>query len=360
MRLKKHLIPILICILGCMLLVAGCGENDSSKEKEPKSKTITITDTAGRTVELPQPLEKVVVINRNAYEVMCILKAQDKVIGVSDAILNHIYLGMRGNDSVGKAFQPSYEKIVELKPQVVIAYASMGAGLEIAEKLEPTGIKVVLLDSYKPETYDSDLKVLGKMFGKEKEANAFLKWKTEQIATLDKVKNLKKEQRVNVFSMNTGDFEKEKWSTFASGTPAHQAIEMAGGINVARELKDYPDISPEWILQHNPEVLVFRDFNSDLLGFKTNDYTNAKNFTEKVIKSNVLSKTGAVQKDRMYIIIGDILGGDKSYLGALYLAKWFYPDLFKDLDPEKALRDYFGKWLEIPFQGQWAYPPPSK
>jgi iron complex transport system substrate-binding protein len=69
-----------------MFLVAGCGKSDSKKDKVLESKTVTITDSAGRSVELPQPLEKVVVLNTNVVEAMRILKVQDRVIGVSDTV----------------------------------------------------------------------------------------------------------------------------------------------------------------------------------------------------------------------------------------------------------------------------------
>jgi iron complex transport system substrate-binding protein len=357
-RLKKYSIPILICVLGCMLLVAGCGKNDA--KKEPASKTVTVTDCTGRSVEITQPLEKVVVLNPNAVEAMRILKVQDKVIGVSNSVQKHSYLGIQNKDLVGSSGQPNYEKIVELRPQIVITYGTVGVGPEIAEKLEPAGVKVVLLDFYKPGSYDADFKILAKMFGKEKEAEAFLKWKAEQIAILDKAKDIKAEQRLNVFTIGISSFEKEEWKTRASGTATHQAIEMAGLINVAQELKDYPIVSPEWILQHNPGVLFFIDTSDVVVGFKINDLTDAEKFKEKVIKNKVLSKTDAVQKDRIHIITEDILGGNKSYLGALYMAKWFYPTQFKDLDPEKVLKEYFEKWLDIPFQGKWVYPPVSK
>jgi iron complex transport system substrate-binding protein len=358
MRSKKYIVPILICVLGCMMLVSGCGKNDS--KKEPESKTVTITDSLGRIIELQQPLEKAVVLNPSAVEAMRILKVQDKVIGVSESIQKYPYLGMQDKESVGTRDQPNFERIVELKPQVFIAYGSSGPGKELADKLEPAGVKVVLLDFYKPEIYDTDLKTLGKMFAKEKEADAFLKWKAEKIATLDKVKDIKAEQRLSVFSVNTGNFEKESWKTFGSGSATHQVFEMAGVINVAREFKEYPVVSPEWILMQNPGVLVFGDHNDELVGLKTNDFGNVEKFKEKVVKNKVLSKTDAVQKDRIFIISSSIIGGDKSYLGALYLAKWSYPNQFKDIDPENALKEYFEKWLDVPFQGKWAYPPPLK
>ena len=357
MRLKKYMIPILFCVLGCMLLLAGCGKSDS--KKEPETKTVTVTDCIGRGVELPQPLDKVVILNSDVAEAMRILKVQDTVVGVSETVKKDPYLGMEDKELIGKWDKPSYEKIVELKPQVVISY-SKWPGEELAEKLEPAGVKVVHLDLYKPETYDNDFKTLGKMFGQEKKADSFLKWKAEKIATLDKVKDLPSDKRVKVFFMTISNFEKEKWGTFGSGTAAHQGIEMAGGNNVARELKDYPDVSPEWILQQNPEVLVFADTAEDYLGFKITDYGNVEILKDKITKNKVFSKTDAVQKDRIYLIRRTLVGADKTYLGALYLAKWFYPDQFKDLDPDKVLKEYYEKWLDIPFQGKWAYPPTSK
>jgi iron complex transport system substrate-binding protein len=362
-RWKKYLITILICILGCMLLVTGCGKSDS--KKEPKSKSVTVTDSAGRSVEIPQPLEKVVVINNNAAEVICLLKVQDKVIGVGEGTIKRSYLKLQDKDIVSKGSKPSYEKIVELRPQVVISFSGT-SGSEVAEKIEPAGIRVVLLDLYKPETYDSDFMTMAKMFGKEKEADAFLKWKAEQIAILDKAKDLKSEQRVSVFSMHTSSFESGKWMITGSAISVNQAIEMAGGISTARELKSGTAVSPEWVLQQNPGILVFTE-DSDVipnvevkLGLNTNDLANAEKFKGEVIKNIVLSKTDAVQKDRVYIISNSILGPDKSFLGALYLAKWFYPDQFKGLDPDKVIKEYFEKWLGVPFKGKWAYPPVSK
>jgi iron complex transport system substrate-binding protein len=345
-----------------MLLIAGCGKNDSEKNKEPESKTITVADSAGRDVELPQPLEKVVVINSNAAEVICLLKVQDKVIGVGESVQKRSYLKLQDKEIVSKGSNPSFEKIVELRPQVVISFSGT-SGSEVAEKLEPAGIRVVLLDLYKPETFDSDFKTIAKMFGKEKEANDFLKWKAEQIEFLDRVKILEPDQKVNVFSMHTSSFESGQWKLTGSATSVTQAIEMAGGISTTRELKSGTVVSPEWVLEHNPGVLLFTE-DSDVipnvvvkLGLKTNDLANAEKFREEVMKNKVLSKTDAVQKDRVYIISNSVLGPDKSFLGALYLAKWFYPDQFKDLDPDKVLQEYFEKWLGVPFEGKWAYPP---
>lgn len=58
--------------------MAGC-----SQIKERKSTSeITITDSLGRSVTVPQPLEKMVVLNVDAAEVIALLGARGKVVGV--------------------------------------------------------------------------------------------------------------------------------------------------------------------------------------------------------------------------------------------------------------------------------------
>ena len=372
MRLKKNMVLALICLWTCILLVTGCGEGgshlesggkpDGKLEGKPESESVvTITDSAGRKVDVPQPLEKVVVLYTGMAEAVNIIKAQDKVVGVDESVQTHPYLGMQNKESVGESTQPNYEKIAELRPQAVVMPASIGPipVQEITEKLEPAGIRVVLLDIHKPETSEDALRTLAKIFAKEKEAAEFLKWKAAQIAILDRAGSLQAEQKTSVFTTTTTNFELEKWNTAGTGLAAHQTIELAGGINVARELQGSVSVSPEWILEQNPGALVFNDRADNIVGFTVKDFEKAEHFKAKVKAHSVFSNTAAAQENRICIIDNSIFSGDKSFLGALYLAKWFYPDRFTDMDPDQVLQEYFETWLDVPFQGKWAFPPVS-
>jgi iron complex transport system substrate-binding protein len=351
MRLKKYLISVLILICAFMLLIAGCGENDS--KKEPESKKITITDSAGRIVELPQPIDKVVILDSGVAESVRILKVQDMVVGVNDYIQGLPYLKMKDKVSVGTSSKPSLEKILELKPQVVI-YRS-GPGEELAEKLEPAGVKVVLLDLHKVERYDNDLKTLAKMFNKEKRANEFLKWKSEQEKKLsDRLKDLKQEDRKKVFQVWASRLAKNEWQT----TNKRELIEMAGGINVAKDLEqDNPIVSVEWILQQNPDVISISISGESTLGYIITNYDDASKLREQVLQNKAIAMTNACKNKQVYVYASS---GGKPYINAQFLAKWMYPERFKDVDPENALKEYFEKWLDVPFQGKWVYPLPSK
>jgi iron complex transport system substrate-binding protein len=45
-------------------------------------------------------------------------------------------------------------------------------------------------------------------------------------------------------------------------------------------------------------------------------------------------------------------------VGLCYLAKWFYPDLFPDLDPEAIHSDFMTEFMNYEPEGVFAYPGP--
>jgi iron complex transport system substrate-binding protein len=69
----------------------------------------------------------------------------------------------------------------------------------------------------------------------------------------------------------------------------------------------------------------------------------------------------AVQNNHVYIIAGDFrnnaMGG---VLGAVYLAKTLYPDLYSDLNPQTIHQDYITQFLRLNYnldeQGVFLYP----
>ncbi|MBE9550843.1 MAG: hypothetical protein IMF13_02220 [Proteobacteria bacterium] len=64
----------------------------------------------------------------------------------------------------------------------------------------------------------------------------------------------------------------------------------------------------------------------------------------------------AVKEGRVYVMAGDIWTGPRAIIGMSYMAKFFYPDAFKALDPEALHREYMEKFQGINYQGMYVYP----
>ncbi|NYT10286.1 MAG: ABC transporter substrate-binding protein, partial [Methanosarcinales archaeon] len=74
-------------------------------------------------------------------------------------------------------------------------------------------------------------------------------------------------------------------------------------------------------------------------------------------------ETNAGKNGRIYVtyFINTLGAGD--HIGVLYFAKWLYPDLFGDLDPEQVHQEYIDRFQNVDYDlkehGAFVYPPMS-
>ena len=167
--------------------------------------TITIVDSAGRTVELPYPVKSVVALNGNVPEEMIALGAGDKIVGIHLGTKTNVDRGLLpGLEDVaviGDEADPNYEKIAELGPDVVIQYASWPpTPEELQAKLDPFGIPVVALDLYRMEVYNDEVELLGRILGHEKEATDYIAFIQDQYDLIDeRLESIPEEDRKVVY-----------------------------------------------------------------------------------------------------------------------------------------------------------------
>ena len=74
-----------------------------------------------------------------------------------------------------------------------------------------------------------------------------------------------------------------------------------------------------------------------------------------------LRENAALEDGKVYIEASDIDSGPQLFIVVAYMAKWFYPELFEDLDPEATQREYLDRfqWIEydVDEHGVFVYPP---
>lgn len=324
------------------------------------AKTVTVTDYRGREVTLPYPVERVILLQHHAAWAIRLLEAQDKIIGISKLIPEEGgYPQLSSKPIVGTFFHPNYERIIELNPQVVITFhPNPGWELvrEYERKLEPFGIKVLFLRFTQMRT--SQFKVLAKILGEEEKAERFLAWRKDKLNLVEEgLKGLKEEEKIGVY--NEPDF-RGSWIT-----RPEVSIDFAGGKNVAQEL--FPPeaikesievkVDPEWIIKKEPEVVILADWPPHSTGYNVRDDTKALEQVKEFMQRPGMSRISAVKNHRVYVMNYKLTAGGKAWIGAIYMAKIFYPERFKDLDPERVHREFYEKWLNMDYRGVHVYPP---
>jgi iron complex transport system substrate-binding protein len=348
--------PILMAMLIVALVMGLFGVFSAPIEA---ASTITIVDSAGRVVELPYPLERVVVLNPPSAEVMRATGVTDRIIGISGSLARADYWpGLSGLPQVARFAhtEPDYEKIIELNPQAVITYGTHPAIdiQEIADALAPAGIKVVGIDCYELDTLFRDIATLGAIFGREAQAARLIVFFQDILdAVEEKVGGLESEEKPRVYAEHHGG----DYHTFGASSPWHAMIERAGGINIFAGISmPYPEVDPEAVIEGNPQVILKDTRGTPPMGYGVTDTAPIQAYIAELAARPGWEALDAVRDRRVYVLSPDLTAGPKKVIAIAYFAKLFHPEF--DLDPKAMLREYHERWQGVEHKGVFIYPEP--
>ncbi|MGP3666949.1 MAG: ABC transporter substrate-binding protein [Candidatus Bathyarchaeota archaeon] len=317
--------------------------------------TITIVDSAGRYVEIPWPVKRVACLTSDSVMALVALGVKDSIVGITTYAVGAPWApNVR---DIGTCYKPNIEAIIAVKPDVVITYVENPKSEDLEEKVEKLGIKVVRLDFYKVESMFAEFKTLGLLVNRTKEAEELTSyWKNILDSIKERTEKLKPEQRIRVYWEGYTDY-----TAVGFGTGWDDILKLACGINVFAESPvPYPKVSPEAVIQENPDVIL------KAVGpkvFKPYGATDPKALEE--LRNDIMGRTGwskikAVKDGKVYLICSEHLHYVFGFIAeTAYVAKLLYPDLFKDLEPEIYLRHWIENDLKVEWKGGiWVYPYP--
>ncbi|WP_292366321.1 MULTISPECIES: ABC transporter substrate-binding protein [unclassified Methanoculleus] len=327
---------------------------------------LTITDSSGRTTTLSRPLRRIAVFNSDTLEMMRSIGIEpDRFVGVSKYTLEDptFFPEYQGKANLGSIWSPDYEQVTGARPDAVFLYATLSESscTEIEETLgsiDP-GIRFFRFDSYRPAVYADEVRTLGLILGKEEEAGRFLAFHGNVTNTVAEVVNaIPAEDRVPVYLENWNDYK-----SAGKGSGYDEKIELAGGRNIFADTAiEYPVVDPEAVISRNPDAIVKIVGAGELVfgGYGDDDPSSFETVRRSIGSRPVWDRIGAVRDDRVYVIHTDVIGGPEYFIGVAYMAKWFYPDLFPDLDPRAIHRQYLDEFQRLDYDldehGTFVYP----
>jgi iron complex transport system substrate-binding protein len=332
---------------------------------------LTITDSAGRTITISQPVQRIIVLSTDHAEAVTILGDADKIVGVSDNLKSktEVFPDLENKQGVGKWNEVNFEMIGEIARQgdaivpdiIVIAYTypdqPYGAA-NVARGLEPFGnITVVGLDFYKPENLTQDVVILGKILDRNDEARKYLDWLN---ASRQKVSHaLEGSAIARVYFESNNKAGLGSLATYGQGSGINQMIKRSYGFNIARDLEEmYPKVSWEWVVTENPSAIV-RIQSSEKIGWEPEPSQDSVKL--QAIRDEIMSRAGgekmpAITSGNVHVIYWDMMFGMDSVVGQTYLAKILHLDV--GLNPEGVYREYLGfLGIDFPEDRIMVYPP---
>ncbi len=356
-RGKYGIIFSVLCVSVVIFVLASWKEELLATAEDNSDKEyVIVTDACGYEVKIPFPARRLVVTNSDAAEVLCALGAGDRIIGVTAhtaRMCSDLFSQLKGKAIIGSWQNPSLEKIIELEPDVIITYDMWRPSQkEFAEQLAPFGISVVRAPCYRIDRLAEDVKILGKIVGKEEEAQEYIEYYQRILDEVQsRLRSIKK--KVRVYGESYGDYV-----AVSKGSGAYELLKRAGVDNIAgNQPISSPRMAPEWVVDENPEVIIKAASSGGVrMGYGILDKEAISNFRNRLVARPVWDRIEAVKKGRVYIISAEIWADPRAAIGILYVAKWCYPELFKDIDPEAIHRKWLMKWHRKELKGIYVYP----
>lgn len=235
--------------MGVVLLFAACGG-----PQQQASTTDTVTDDYGRTVVIPAHPQRVVSLSPAVTEIIYALGADSLLVGRTD-FCEYPAEALQ-IPTVGGISNLNIEKILSLNPDLVISGSMVGK--KATDQMDQMGTPMVcVIEKPRFEALYDNIRAIGRLVGKEKEADSLNALMSERANALDnhtitqsRDNALPKVYYVVGFGP-TGNF------TAGGNTFINDIIRMAGGRNIAEEVEGW-NYSLEALMQENPDYIIVR------------------------------------------------------------------------------------------------------
>ncbi len=293
---------VLICLLAC-----AC--NSGGRARDGSIATREITDDAGRRVSLPERVDRVITLAPNLTEILFAVGGGDRLVG------NTTYCDYpaeaKAITKVGDSLQPSLERIIALRPQVVLI--STASQLEVfTQQLHNQNIAVFVTDPHDLDGIFRSIEQIGQIVGRAEQAGALVKQLRERTTAVEQA--VQNTNPVFVFYQ----VSREPLYTIGKDAYLTDLIRRAGGVSVTADVPGaWPRYSNESALAARPEAIILPTGGS--MGAANASVTEA------------LRNSPAALAGRVYKINDDHLArpGPRLIDGLEEMARALHPEAFK-------------------------------
>lgn len=308
MKLLKWTAP-----LAAALLLAACGAEEQEKEisAQQKETGYSVTDDRGVAVAFDAVPKTIVSLQPSNTEILFDLGVGEQIVGATD--YDTYPEAAQKIERVSDSVAINAERIIELQPDVVIAYTN-GDENQV-KQLEDAGLDVfVIASATNFEDVYGDVAQLAEVFQVEKQGEVLVKDIQAQITAVEeKVATLETKKKAYFEIAPAPDI----WSA-GSGTFQQEILATAGVDNIYADQQSWFSVASEDVVAKNPPIIL-----------------STVNYVEDPI-GEIKARQGwqdvtAIKNDAIHVLDPDILSRPATRIGDAVeiVAETVYPELFK-------------------------------
>lgn len=302
---KKTGSPLVALLLGTLLVLGSSCALNKSRSQDSRE----VTDEAGRTVKVTGEIERVISLAPSVTEIIYAIGAGDRLVG------NTTYCDYpeqaRQVQKVGDALQPNIERILALRPNlIIISTASQLEGF--SRQLSEHNIPVYISDPHNLEDVIQSIERLGSLLSREDHSLELGKQLRSRMAAVEEA--VKGRKPIRTFYQLSAE------PLYTAGRDAFvtDLIKRAGGLSVTSQVPEaWPKYSEESAVAARPDTIILPTGGS--MGEANSDVALG------------LRKSPAVMNGKVIRIDGDLLvrPGPRTIDGLEQLARTLHPEAFR-------------------------------
>ncbi|MFO7931074.1 MAG: ABC transporter substrate-binding protein [Thermodesulfobacteriota bacterium] len=277
-----------------------------------------VLDCAGRKIEAEKQFSRIISLYGAHTENLFSLGLEDEIIGVG----RHPDYPPRAREKQRFSPHDGPEKFLAARPDLVLVRPMIDRGYEpLMKRLEKFGITVVSLQPGNVEEMKTYWRILGQLTGRQEKASAMIE-KFEKGVAQARLVAEKVDDKKTVYFEAIHD----RFKTFTPGSMPVFALECAGGINAAQDVRqvrgtNIAEFGKERIMEKGPEIDVYLAQQGPMNNVDAEDISGEPGYG--VIK--------AVKEGEIYIVDEQIVSRPTLRLleGIKTIGEILYPEVYK-------------------------------
>lgn len=255
---------ILIISLITVFLLSGCIAQNDTYVSQGK---INIVDDNKRTITLEKVPQRIVVLSSSFVDLLD--KFDAPIIGRATTQVGKVPVSAQKAAEVGYVFNINIEKVISLKPDLVIAYKGMHENY--LQTLESNNIPVIVLNLKSYDDVKNSLLILGKVMGQKTKGEQIVR---ELDANMQRITNkfTSKNQSVAILHITSMGITLEKETSIAGccakmlnlknivATNDKIATSNTMGMNSQTDMAPY---SLEYLVEKDPQIIFITSMGEE-------------------------------------------------------------------------------------------------